>query len=416
MARISRNTSSLLLFVFQPVVGFLSSLNNIDSKVGKFIFITFSTLWGYSQSFTYTPADGYRIGAGFCQYPIDDFTVFIKMFTEGNAIDGYLLITNYLIHLFTDNVKVYFALLGFIYGLLCYYTVVSLIKERENERSSFLNLILFLLFATASFANMSMPRFWTAAWFAALVFLKITQGKKQWAWLVFLLPFIHFSFVPIAIGLLVIGVLSNLLDTVSPLLFWTMCLFFIFSFIIPETTIARFIPQEMLDDNSRLTSKMGYISETINQNAILEESSAYRKANNIVTSLFQLLMKLGSFVLLVHMYLRRNILNKNAKTNFTFNTVLLMAIITYFMSIIPSTGWRFINILWMLLFILLFRYYDVFRPKSFGKTIISLYVINIYTISFMFYVTYRTVDLLLFYMPLPFVIMHGIGFPPVYFV
>lgn len=100
----------------------------------------------------------------------------------------------------------------------------------------------------------------------------------------------------------------------------------------------------------------------------------------------------------------------------TYISVLALAFVVYFMTIIPSTGWRYVNVLWLMLYILLHRYYDVFRPVQLRKVLLPLYAMNIYTISFMFYLTYRTVDMLLFYAPLPFVIIHGIGFPPVYFV
>ena len=65
---------------------------------------------------------------------------------------------------------------------------------------------------------------------------------------------------------------------------------------------------------------------------------------------------------------------------------------------------------------MLYRYYDIIGMVYPKRMLLVLYGMNIYTIAFMFYVTYRTVDLLLFYAPLPFVIIHGIGFPPVFFV
>jgi len=70
----------------------------------------------------------------------------------------------------------------------------------------------------------------------------------------------------------------------------------------------------------------------------------------------------------------------------------------------------------MMLYVLLYRYYNVFRPVQFGRVIFIMYIMNIYTISFMIYVAYVTVDLILFYAPFPFVIIHGIDFPPVNFV
>ena len=182
MARENKATSAAILFLFQPFVGFLASLKVLNSKVGGALFIAFSTLWGYAQSFTYTSADVYRLGASFCQHGIYDFSTIVTMFAEGKAIDGYLLVVNCFVHQFSNNAKVYFACLGFIYGLFCYSVLVSLVKEQKNGSGRYLTHFLILLFLTSSFANLSMPRYWTAAWISALVFLKITQGKKRWAW------------------------------------------------------------------------------------------------------------------------------------------------------------------------------------------------------------------------------------------
>lgn len=416
MARTNKITNAFILFLLQPFMGFLASLKAITTKGGQFIFIAFATLWGYAQSFTYTPADVYRLGASFCQYGIYDFSTIVSLFVKGEAIDGYLLVVNFIVHQFSNNAKVYFACLGFIYGWFCYGVVASLVKEKSNGDSKFLVHILILLFATSSFANLSMPRYWTAAWISALIFLKITQGKKRWAWGAVVLSLIHFSYVPIVVVLIAIAFANKPLSNLPKVLFWVVCIVFLLSFVMPETVIARLLPEDMMNENAKLASKFGYVSGEGGDDLVLREVSAYREANGIVTRLFHFLMKAGSFLLLVYFHVRRNTIRDDSKVWNTYIAALCVAFVAYFMSIIPSTGWRYINVLWLYLYILLFRYYDVFRPQKFRNITLALYAMNIYTISFMFYVTYRTVDLLLFYAPLPMVIIHGIGFPPVEFV
>lgn len=410
-----RLSRSFILFVFQPFLGFLSSLRKMDSLACRFIFIAFSMLWGYAQSFDYPPSDVYRIGAAFCQYPVDSISEIISDFVDGEAVDGYLLITNYLIHLFTDNVKVFYALLGLIYGIVCYETLVSIIKERQGESCSQLSNLLFLTFATASLANMSMPRYWTAAWLSAFIFIKITQGKRKWAFLAFIIPFFHFSFIPVALGLIFIAVFQRTIKSMPKLMFYMVLAMFIVSFVLPESFIGNIIPEDMLDESQKLNSKMGYING-VDDDMVMKQVSAYREANGIVTKLFHILMKVGSLFCIWHFYSLRESLKGDAKLWTTFVSLLVMAFIAYFMSIIPITGWRYINVLWLFLYAALYRFYDLLRPNKFGNCILSLYVMNIYNISFMFYLTYRTVDLMLFYAPLPFEIIHGIGFPPVFFV
>lgn len=87
-----KNANPLLLFIFQPFVGFLVSLKDFTSNQSRIIFVAFSTLWGYAQSFSYTPADVYRLGAAFCRNPIHEFQSVVGMFADGEAIDGYLLV------------------------------------------------------------------------------------------------------------------------------------------------------------------------------------------------------------------------------------------------------------------------------------------------------------------------------------
>lgn len=409
-------SKALLLFLFQPFFGFLASLKNLDSRAGKFIFVAFATLWGYSQSFSYPPADVYRLGAAFCQYGIYEFSTIVDLFKEGNILDVYLLIINYFVHLFSENAKVFFALLGLFYGSVCYETLSSLIKERRNGRSATLSHILFLMFATASLANLSMPRYWTAAWLATLVFIKTTQGKKKWGWLALLLPFFHFSFVPIAIVLIFITLLNNTGNKLTNVLFASVSIMFILSFLLNQSYVARLIPQEFFEENSKIASKLGYVSNEALGIDVVKETSTYREANNIITGIFQFLMKIGSFILLLFFQLHRKYLKNDQKTDITYFGVLIIAFVAYYMSIIPGVGWRYINVLWLMLYVLLYRYYDIVGLVYPNRILLLLYGINIYTIAFMFYVTYRTVDLLLFYAPLPFVITHGIGFPPVCFV
>lgn len=407
---------ALLIFLFQPFFGFLASLRNLDSRAGKFIFVAFATLWGYSQSFSYPPADVYRLGAAFCQYGIFEFSTIVDLFREGNILDVYLLLVNYFVHLFSENAKVFFAVIGLIYGVICYETLSSLIKERSNSYNSNLSHILFLMFATASLANLSMPRYWTAAWLAAFLFIKMTQGKRKWGWMALLLPFIHFSFAPIAIALIIIALFSNLRGKSNSVLFICVTLMFALSFLLNQTNVARLIPEEFIEENSKIASKLGYVSNETLGIEVVKETSAYREANNIVTNLFQFLMKTGSFLMVLYFQLRRKIIANDHKLTITYFGVLVIAFVAYFMSIIPGVGWRYINVLWLVLYVLLYRYFVVFGTVRSRNLLWLLYGMNIYTIAFMFYVTYRTVDLLLFYAPLPFVIIHGIGFPPVHFV
>lgn len=415
MAQKSSGASkALIVFFIQPFLGFLMSLRHLSTRTGKFVFIAFATLWGYCQSFTYTPTDGYRIAARFCQYPVNNFSDIFKAFSEGKAVDIYLLFTNYIVHSFSSNPKVYFAILGLVFGLFCCETISSLVKEQVIS-DKHLILLLVLLFSTNSFSWLTAPRFFTASWLAAMIFLKISRKQKYWVLLALFLPLIHFSFLPISLVLIVAALSKSMLSSFPGFLYILVMIVFVLSFILPETVIAGLIPQEALDDSSKLASKYTYV-DGIHSDRIIREYSAYREANMLITNLFHLAMKIGSFLILSYLYLKRNLIKKHPLVWDTFIMVLIVAIGAFFMSIIPSSGWRYIIVLWLFIYVLLHRYYNIFRPAKFSRVILFLYAINVYTIAFMFYVAYRTVDLILFYAPLPFVIVHGLGFGPISFV
>lgn len=409
-----KRPNALFVFLIHPFLGFLVSLRSIETRMGAFVFIAFSTLWGYAQSFTYTPADGYRIGAGFCQYPEMRFGRIIEALVNGDTIDIYIYAANYLVHQFSDNVKVYFALLGFVFGLLCWLTLSNLYKEGEWKRNS--SWLLFLLFITASFSNLSMPRYWTAAWFAALVFMQVSSGRRYYAVMAVLLPLIHFSYIPVAIALIVISLFNRSLQSYEKILFFTALAFFVISFILPQSIIESLIPDEAFDNSAKLRSKSVYIQENTYQTTYVAVQSSYRIANNFVTKLFQYLMKIGSMVCLFLFHRKRNKIRKNDLIYSTYICVLTISIVLFFMSTIRSTGWRYIWVLWMFLYILLIRTNNILPIINFKRYLSLLVLINVYTISFMFYVAYRTVDPILFFGVSPMVIAHGVGFPPVFYV
>ena len=416
MARKKGIILPIVFFVIQPFLGFLISLKSFASRRGGIIFVLFSTLWGYCQSFTYTPTDGYRLAANFCTFPITGFGQIVDMIRDGKVIDIFLPLANWLTHQVSDNPKVYFALLGFVFGLLCYKTLAGLMRESGGERNRTQGCILLMMFVTSSLANLTMPRFWTASWLAAYVFLKISRGENRAALLAILLPFVHFSYWPIAAVLIVTALFKTYFVRFQNILFAAVCVMFLISFVMPVTVFQRFIPSELVDSNSKFSSKMVYISGDEEDAPVGVELSAYREANTIVTKTFQILMKAGSFIALIALYLQRRRFAGDKLLRETFTSVLILALAVYFMSIIPETGWRYIWLLWLGLYIMLYRYCGEFRQRQAINWLLPMLVMNIYNIAFMFYVTWRTVDLILFYGPLPLVVSSGFGFGPVQFV
>lgn len=409
-------SASPFIFFFQPFVAFLLALKNLRNKWNSMVFVAFTMLFGYAMSFTYTPSDSYRIAASFCAYPIHDISNIALLWSQGKLVDFYMLLLNYVIHLFSDNPKVFYAFIGLMYGIFCCLSVRLLIKERMGKQSSYLTIIMFLFFTTASLANMSMPRFWTAVWIFFYSAVHVLKGKNRWFVGAGVSTLFHFSFLAPVLILVAYKILFSICNLNLRFLFRCMCVTFILSFCLNEQILQYVIPTEVLGDNEKLQAKVtAYVGEP-ETNQPIKSLSAYRQANNMVTTLFQLLMKVGAFGLLYSIVRRFKCLKIDSFTRKLLIFTIMFASGVFVLSIIRGVGWRYVWLLWLFILYLLYRVYDLNRETYWRNWIKILVPLNTYNIAFMFYLTYRAVDMLLFCAPLPVIIYDGLDFGPVYFV
>ena len=404
------------LFIFLPFLAFLVAIKDLSKKNNAFVFIAFSALFGYAMSFTYAPSDSYRIAASFCTFPITSISDIEEMWQQGRLVDVYLILLNFVTHIFSDNPKVFYSLLGAIYGLFCCMSLKMIIQEKLGGDSKYLAIVLFLFFTTASLANMSMPRFWTAAWVFFYSASQIIKNKNKWFIGIFCSLLIHFSFIAPVVILLTYKLIRR--SHLTRIKFLSECLVitFFLSFCINGQVLQKVIPDSVIGRNEKLDSKMSaYLGEN---NPVVqdEDISAYRKANNLVTQTFHLLMKIGAFGVLIFIVRRRTYLNIDENTNTLLLFSLIFASFVFILSTINAVGWRYVWLLWLFLLYLIYRIYDQNRYDEWKNIIKILVPLNIYNIAFMFYLTYRVVDLTLFWGSLPYIIYDGYNFGPVKFI
>ncbi len=406
--------ATLFLFLIQPFMGFLFAIRDLKRIQNCIVFTIFAALWGWSMSFEYTPADNYRIAASFCQRPVTNFDEILEKQEEGKSVDIYLSIINYVVHKYSDNAKAYFAVLCAIFGLFCLASIRYVIIHRTNKNNTLLILFVIMMFSTASFAYSSMPRFWTAAWIMAFTTMNLMDGNYKWIPLLVLLPYIHFSF--IAISAILVGAIffSGFFRKHEKILFYLFCITFIVSFVLPESALDYIIPDSMLEGEKAMSKYNSYVNTNqIGGRQVVREASAYREANSLVTHFFQNVMKLAAFTVILVIRKYKKYFENDLRIQKMYTFLLMLASLCFFMSILRHVGWRFIWLLWLPLYYLFYVVYDIYKPRIIHKYGYWIIFVNLYTVSHMLYVTYRTVDLHLFFMPLYNVIQRGIDFPPV---
>ena len=406
--------ATLLLFLIQPFLGFILAIKDLRRRTNAIVFVLFSSLWGYCMTFTFPPSDCYRIAAVFCHLKYRSFEHVLQRYDDGKLVDFYLATMNWLIHKFSNNAKVFFCGLAFVFGLCCLATLREVLLSRKYSNDQYLKCIVLLLFCTASFGHLAMPRFWTAAWLTAFVTIKLMNNKSQWFPLVFVLPTIHFGFMPIAIAIGTTFVFIRFFSKYEHLLFNFVVFCFIISFALNSEILAHFIPAEWVTGEKATSKYRSYVDSGLSSgHGVVKQRSAYREANRFVTQSFQMIMKTAAMIVLLIIHNHKEWVNKEKGLLNCYIFTLIAASACFFMGLLKGVGWRYTWFLWMPLYYLLYQIYDRNRIELLRKIILLMIPVNIYTISFMFYVSYRNIDPGIFFMPLYSLIIKGFDFPPV---
>lgn len=123
-------------------------------------------------------------------------------------------------------------------------------------------------------------------------------------------------------------------------------------------------------------------------------------------------------LMLAVLYRRRNRIIQNKTQSRFFHYVLFSFSLGFMATLLIGSGGRFIRIANMMCVFWLFtvfRYNALvdFKWKQYVKL---LFLLNFYAVAFLFFNAPRLVTPLLWFLPMPFTIMDGIGFAPIDFL
>lgn len=408
----------IVLFLFNPTLGFLYSLKELTKRFSGFVFVAFYAIYGYAISFALTTADSYRIAQVFVETDYVGVDI-LTLYSSGSVTDLYLPFIFSIVKQFSTNPKVLFGVLGAVMGSFVYLSVRLFyrIQDVPRDRCFYICVCCFLLIA--SFFNVNGIRFWTAtSFFFYFTTLCVYYDSKLAGIAVLLTPFFHFGFF---VGIVAFGLYW--LGRGMRIQIRKVYIFMVLAF---GLSIFAHSGQNVIDGllansdsvdigHSYINSKIKNYSRTSENIQRYSdegkgiENTTYRQANNLFTGIFQLVNRVGIFILLSFLYKRRKECKLSLSSEKVLNWVLLMFAIGCIAVVFIGSGVRFINVanMFLLFYIALLYAQNRLFVKRFYLWLI---VINFYNIAFLLFNSPRLVDYTFWIFSVPFTIIDGWGF------
>lgn len=191
-----------ILFLIQPWIGLFYSLHYLKTESSKQILLFFAVCYGLAfvpalntdhDSVYYYEFFYQNIHLTFNQY-LDQLSLYFS--GDPEIKDIYNLTTVYLVSRITHNFHILFGVYALVFALFAVKSFNFLTRLPQFENRDFLSLWMVFIFLTIiPIQHISGVRFWTAAWMAIYIVLKIIlDGKIKYAFYLFLLPLVHGSF------------------------------------------------------------------------------------------------------------------------------------------------------------------------------------------------------------------------------
>ena len=418
---------ALLLFLVNPLIGFINAMKNLDRRWNGLVFILFYALFGYAISFNLTSADSYRIAARFCQQDFD-FRLIWALYREGGITDVYLLFMYGIIQLFTRNPKILYGILGAIMGVFSYLSIKQLYVIWKEGRDRYFYMLVFFFFLTISFFNVNGIRFWTAtSWFSFFAIRYLYFNKKTALVGVIFTPLFHFGYLIGVGGFLAFALLHRIIKN-SSFYYFAMIVTFAISMVVPNTMAGDIMgsmgDSEELSSNAAINRKSrNYVYSEENaqkkeEAAQYKERSLYREANSLFTKTFDYVNKIGMVIMLTVLYRRRRSIIQDKMQSRFFNYVLFSFALGFLACFMVASGGRFIRLANMMYVFWLFTVFrsNVMVNSKWRSYVKVLFLLNFYAIAFLFFNAPRLVTPIFWFLPPIFTIMNGIGFAPIDFI
>ena len=377
-----------LLFIL-PLVGFISSLFNVKSKISTIIYLVFAMIFGYAMSFSDSSADSHRYAEAFSRFDNTlNYNTIIQLYRNGELRDMYRLLLFYFVSLFSNNPKVMYACAGLVYGIFSYLSLLIFVRERGEKWDKYVLILSLVFFTFISLASINGFRFNTGA---MVLFYSTYQFilKKRTIWVlgILLTPLFHYGIILMIPVILFYKLIERMLyseDGVKPVLFYLFIITFILSWILgPNSINLGFLSQADVFSGA-VGARMNYInsSEVANLVENRGESSVFLS----VQKYFGYSIKIFVFIAILH-FRKWIIKAKGDKTEYTkiFAFLLFFYSVALIASSIPSGG-RFLNIGHLFMILLLGKFYAIYKAKDIRRLIawaLPVFSFNIAFINFM---------------------------------
>ena len=345
------NARLLILFIFWPFLGFLLALKNFQNKFNQKIILIFFVLFGLL--FYVNPLqDGQRRADGLKEaynQPFEmAFNVFDNLYKESlDFIEPLIVFT---VSRFTDYHGVLFGVYAFIFGgLMIYY-----LNRVHQHFLKFPNINAFIFLILLIFVNpineINGFRMWTAAWIFSVGVINYLHEAK-WRHILFasVAMFLHFSFGPLIVLLLIYKLLGN-----RTLLFAILAIITFF--------IAEFNIKQVQTIAEHISPATGSKINAYTDERYIERVSELKNQSAWFVTLNQKGILYYSVALLVIIYVRTKGVFKNRVTDNFYSFTLLLLSFANISALLPSGG-RFYTIFNIFVFTTGVLYY-VYELKS----------------------------------------------------
>jgi len=213
MKKNQHNNSALLLtiFIFWPFLGFLLAIKNFQIKFNKRLILVFFIIFGLL--FYINPAqDSQRRADMLKEAYLQPFEMAFAAFETlyDKTLDFVEPILVFIVSRFSDYHGVLFAVYALIFGSLMIYYIESIYQHYIQFTNKNSLIFLVLLVFVNPINNINGFRMWTAAWIYAVGVINFINHSK-WRYFIFTSTaiFVHFSFAPLVVLLLIYKFAGN---------------------------------------------------------------------------------------------------------------------------------------------------------------------------------------------------------------
>lgn len=410
---------ALIYFIFNPVIGLITSLKNMTKLSEGIVFICFYALFGYAFDFSLQTADCFRIARSFQEYTDQSISEIISLYKNGRVTDIYLYCMFSCIHPITTNPKILYLVFHFIYGFFTYLFIKKFYIINNTNHDKVFYITIFCIIMMHSPVHLSTTRHYTASAIFIYGIIQYFIYNKKAILLIVITPLIHFSFI-VSAAAFIVFLLINKFAIPTKLIFYLTVLVFFVSFVNLNNETSTFFSQtEIETDHARINTKINaYENSSENQERNyfkdrerLSSQGRYYEANKLFSNLTQNISKIGAFILLVLLYKDRKILNLNHTQKRLFKYILLTFLLYYSSSIVMSnTSFRFGELANMILIFYLYHCYALYNFSKLKKYIMCLPFIFIYQICFTLFNAPRLVEETFWIFPPILTLINGINF------